>query len=162
VLSLRAMKGDPRIIDVLNEVLTGELTAVSQYFLHAKMCLNWGYEHLGKKIYKESIDEMKHAEKLIERVLFLDGLPNLQKLGKLAIGQSIVEILTCDLAFESGTVPRLNKGIRLCRDVGDNGSEELLTRILVDSERHVDWLESQLELLRQVGEAHYLAQQIRE
>jgi bacterioferritin len=162
VLSLRAMKGDPRIIDVLNEVLTGELTAVSQYFLHAKMCLNWGYEHLGKKIYKESIDEMKHAEKLIERVLFLDGLPNLQKLGKLAIGQSIVEILTCDLAFESGTVPRLNKGIQLCRDVGDNGSEELLTRILVDSERHVDWLESQLELLRQVGEAHYLAQQIRE
>jgi bacterioferritin len=156
------MKGDPRIIDVLNEVLTGELTAVSQYFLHAKMCLNWGYEHLGKKIYKESIDEMKHAEKLIERVLFLDGLPNLQKLGKLAIGQSIVEILTCDLAFESGTVPRLNKGIQLCRDVGDNGSEELLTRILVDSERHVDWLESQLELLRQVGEAHYLAQQIRE
>jgi bacterioferritin len=156
------MKGDPRIIDVLNEVLTGELTAVSQYFLHAKMCLNWGYEHLGKKIYKESIDEMKHAEKLVERVLFLDGLPNLQKLGKLAIGQSIVEILTCDLAFESGTVPRLNKGIQLCRDVGDNGSEELLTRILVDSESHVDWLESQLELLRQVGEAHYLAQQIRE
>jgi bacterioferritin len=162
VLSWRAMKGDPRIIDVLNEVLTGELTAVSQYFLHAKMCLNWGYEHLGKKIYKESIDEMKHAESLVERVLFLDGLPNLQKLGKLAIGQSIVEILTCDLAFESGTVPRLNKGIQLCRDVGDNGSEELLTRILVDSERHVDWLESQLELLRQVGEAHYLAQQIRE
>ena len=162
MLSLRAMKGDPRIIDVLNEVLTGELTAVSQYFLHAKMCLNWGYEHLGKKIYKESIDEMKHAEKLIERVLFLDGLPNLQKLGKLAIGQSIVEILTCDLAFESATVPRLNKGIQLCRDVGDNGSEELLTRILVDSESHVDWLESQLELLRQVGEAHYLAQQIRE
>jgi bacterioferritin len=156
------MKGDPRILDMLNEVLTGELTAINQYFLHAKMCLNWGYEHLGKKIYKESIDEMKHAEKLIERVLFLDGLPNLQKLGKLAIGQSIVEILTCDLAFESGTVPRLNKGIQLCRDVGDNGSEELLTRILVDSERHVDWLESQLELLRQVGEAHYLAQQIRE
>jgi len=156
------MKGDPRIIDVLNDVLTGELTAISQYFLHAKMCLNWGYEYLGKKIYKESIDEMKHADKLVERVLFLEGLPNLQKLGKLAIGQSIAEILKFDLAFESQTVPRLNKGIQLCRDAGDNGSEDLLTRILVDSESHVDWLESQLQLLRQVGEPNYLAQQIRE
>ena len=112
------MKGDPRIIDLLNEVLTGELTAINQYFLHAKMCLNWGYEHLGKKIYDESIDEMKHADKLVERMLFLDGLPNLQKLDKIAIGQTVVEILKNDLAFESGTVPRLNKGIQLCRDVG--------------------------------------------
>jgi bacterioferritin len=155
------MRGDPRIIDLLNEVLTGELTAVSQYFLHAKMCLNWGYDHLGKKIYEESIDEMKHADKLVERILFLEGLPNLQRLGKLAIGQGVVEILKSDLALEVQTVPRLNDAIKLCRDVGDNGSEALLTSILVDSESHVDWLESQLELLKQVGEAHYLAQQIR-
>jgi bacterioferritin len=155
------MKGDPQILDLLNEVLCGELTAVSQYFLHAKMCLNWGYEHLGKKIYAESIDEMRHADKLIERILFLDGLPNLQKLNKLAIGQGVVEILTSDLALETQTVPRLNAGIQLARDVRDNGSEALLLRILVDSESHVDWLESQLELVKQLGEAHYLAQQVR-
>jgi bacterioferritin len=156
------MKGDPRIIDMLNDVLTGELTAINQYFLHAKMCLNWGYDYLGKKIREESIDEMKHAEKLTDRILFLDGLPNLQKLNKLAIGTNVIEILKNDLALEHGTVPRLNAGIKLARDVGDNGSEELLTRILVDSENHVDWLESQLELVKQVGDAHYLAQQIRE
>jgi bacterioferritin len=155
------MKGDPRIIDMLNEVLTGELTAINQYFLHGKICLNWGYAHLGKKIYEESLDEMKHANKLVERILFLDGLPNLQKLGKLTIGTNVIEILNNDLAFELGTVPRLNKGIQLSRDVGDNGSDELLTHILVESESHVDWLESQLELVKQVGEAHYLAQQIR-
>jgi bacterioferritin len=155
------MKADPRILDLLNEVLTGELTAISQYFLHAKMCLNWGYDHLGKKIYEESIDEMKHADKLVERILFLEGLPNLQKLGKLSIGQTVVEILNNDLAFESQTIPRLNAGIKLCRDVGDNGSEDLLTRILVDSESHVDWLESQVELVKQVGEQNFLAQQIR-
>jgi bacterioferritin len=155
------MKGDPRILDLLNEVLTGELTAVSQYFLHAKICLNWGFEYLGKKIYDESIDEMKHADRLVERILFLEGLPNLQRLGKLAVGQTVLEILTADLALEMQSVPRLNKGIQLCRDVGDNGSEDLLTRILVDSEGHVDWLESQLELVRQTGEQNYLAQQIR-
>jgi bacterioferritin len=155
------MKGEKRIVDLLNDVLTGELTAASQYFLHAKMCLHWGYDHLGGKIYRESIDEMKHADKLVERVLFLDGLPNLQKLNKLSIGQTVIEILKNDLALESGTVPRLNKGVQLCRDLADNGSEELLTYILVESEKHVDWLESQLELVSQVGDAHYLAQQIR-
>jgi bacterioferritin len=155
------MKGDPRVIDVLNEVLTGELTAVNQYFLHARMCLNWGYQHLGKKIYDESIGEMKHADKLIERILFLEGLPNLQKLNKLAIGQGVVEILRNDLANELQTVPRLNKGIQLCRDLGDNGTEALLTSILVESEEHVDWLEAQLTLVAQVGDAHYLSQQIR-
>jgi bacterioferritin len=155
------MKGDPRVIDLLNEVLTGELTAVNQYFLHAKMCLNWGYQYLGKKIYDESIGEMKHADKLIERVLFLEGLPNLQKLNKLAIGQGVIEILRNDLANELQTVPRLNKGIQLCRDVGDNGTEALLTSILVESEEHVDWLEAQLTLVAQVGDAHYLSQQIR-
>jgi bacterioferritin len=155
------MQGNPRIVDLLNEVLTGELTAVSQYFLHAKMCLNWGYERLGKKIYDESLDEMKHADRLVDRILFLDGLPNLQRLGKLTIGQAVVEILQSDLALELQTVPRLNDGIRLCREAGDNVSEDLLTRILVDSEGHVDWLESQLELVRQAGEQNYLAQQIR-
>ena len=161
LLSRVEMKSDPKIIDLLNEVLTGELTAINQYFLHARMCRNWGYKHLGEKIYKESIDEMKHADKLVERVLFLDGLPNLQKLNKIAIGQNMIEILKNDLALESGTVPRLNNGIQLCRDVGDNGSDALLTYILVESEKHVDWLESQLELVSQVGDAHYLAQQIR-
>jgi bacterioferritin len=156
------MKGDPRVLDLLNEVLTNELTAINQYFLHAKMCLHWGYEHLGKKIYEESIDEMKHADKLVERILFLDGLPNLQRLNKLTIGTNVIEILKGDLAFETATVPRLNQGIQLCRDVGDNGSEVLLTNILVESEKHVDWLESQMELVQQVGEAHYLAQQIRD
>jgi bacterioferritin len=156
------MKGDPRIIDLLNECLTGELTAVNQYFLHARMCKNWGYDHLAKKIYEESIDEMKHADKLIERVLFLEGLPNLQRLGKLAIGTGVIEILRSDLALEMTNPPRLNQGIKLCRDVGDNATEDLLTHILVDSEHHVDWLESQLELVSQVGDAHYLAQQIRE
>jgi len=156
------MKGDPRIIDMLNDILTGELTAINQYFLHAKMCLNWGYKYLGKKIYEESIDEMKHADKLVERILFLDGLPNLQKLNKISIGQNVIEILKNDLAYESSTIPRLNKGIQLARDVGDNGTEDLLTHILVESEEHVDWLESQVELTQQVGESNYLAQQIRE
>jgi bacterioferritin len=156
------MKSDPRIIDMLNDVLTGELTAINQYFLHARMCSNWGYEYLGKKIYKESIDEMKHADRLVQRVLFLDGLPNLQKLNKLAIGTNVIEILESDLALELGTVTRLNDGIKLSRDLGDNGSDELLTHILVDSEHHVDWLESQVELVKQVGPANYLAQQIRE
>ena len=156
------MKGDPKVIDLLNECLTGELTAVNQYFLHARMCKNWGYEHLAKKIYAESIDEMKHSDKLIERILFLEGLPNLQRLAKLSVGTTVIEILKNDLALEMVNPPRLNKGIQLCRDVGDNASEDLLTKILVDSEHHVDWLESQLELVKQVGEAHYLAQQIRE
>jgi bacterioferritin len=156
------MKGDARILDLLNEILTGELTAINQYFLHAKMCKNWGYEALGERIRKESIDEMKHADMLVERVLFLDGLPNLQRLGKLVIGQSVPEILKNDLGLEMTAIPMLNKGIQLCRDLGDNGSEDLLTRILVSEEAHVDWLEAQLELLKQMGDGNYLAQQIHE
>jgi bacterioferritin len=156
------MKGDPKVLDLLNEVLTGELTAINQYFLHAKMCENWGYEELADHIRKESIDEMKHADVLTERILFLDGLPNLQRLGKLVIGQSVPEILKNDLGLEMIAVPLLNKGIQLCRDAGDNGSEDLLTRILVSEEAHVDWLEAQLVLLKQVGEGNYLAQQIHE
>jgi bacterioferritin len=155
------VKGDPKVIDLLNEVLTGELTTINQYFLHSRMCKNWGYERLAQKIYLESIDEMKHADRLIERVLFLDGLPNLQKLNKLSVGVTVPEILKNDLAAEMLAVPLLNRGIQQCRDLGDNGSETLLTEILVSEEEHVDWLEAQLELIRQVGDAQYLAQQIK-
>jgi bacterioferritin len=156
------MKGDPKIIDLLNEVLTNELTAINQYFLHAKMLGNWGYRYLAKYEKGESIDEMKHADALIERVLFLEGLPNLQKLGKLNIGQTVVEILKADLALEMMAIPVLQKGMQLCRDAGDHGSEDLLLRILKSEEEHVDWIEAQLELIKQVGESGYLAQQIRE
>jgi bacterioferritin len=157
-----SMQGKPTVIARLNELLTGELTAINQYFLHARMCKNWGYKHLAEHIYKESIDEMKHADKFIERILFLEGLPNLQKLDKISIGQSVHEILKNDLALEQLAIPRLNESIKIARDEGDNGSEDLMTHILVSEEEHVDWLESQLELIKQVGEAHYLAQQIRD
>ncbi len=155
------MKGNPKVLDLLNEVLTNELTAINQYFLHARMCKNWGYEHLASHIYKESIDEMKHADKIIERILFLDGLPNLQRLGKLAIGTTPVEILKNDLGLEMQAIPMFNAHIQTCRDLGDNGTEDLLVHILVSEEEHVDWLEAQLELVKQLGETHYLAQQIR-
>ena len=154
------MKGDPKIIDPLDEVLTGELTAVNQYFLHSRMCRNWGYRRLASHIHKESIDEMKHADELIERVLFLEGLPNVQRLGKVMIGQTVGEILKNDLAVEMHAIPLLNKGIQQCRDAGDNGSELLLGKILHAEEEHVDWLEAQLALVAQVGEQNYLSQQI--
>ena len=154
------MKGDAKIIDLLNEVLTGELTAVNQYFLHARMCRNWGYRRLASHIHKESIDEMKHADELIERVLFLEGLPNVQRLGKVMIGQTVHEILKNDLAVEMHAVPLLNRGMQTCRDAGDNGSEILLGKILHAEEEHVDWLEAQLALIAQVGEQNYLSQQI--
>ena len=143
-------------------MLTNELTAINQYFLHARMCKNWGYERLAQHIYKESIDEMKHADKLIERILFLDGLPNLQRLGKLSIGTTPIEVLKNDLALEMVAIPMLNTHIQTCRDVGDNGTEELLVNILVSEEEHVDWLESQLELVKQLGDVQYLAQQIKD
>jgi bacterioferritin len=155
------MKGDPKVIDLLNEILTGELTAINQYFLHAKMCQNWGYQRLYEHIRAESIDEMKHGDRLIERILFLEGLPNLQRLGKLNIGQSVVEMLKNDLGVETVAIPLLNRSIEQCRTIGDNGTEHLLVDILTSEEEHVDWLEAQLELVKQVGEAHYLAQQIR-
>jgi bacterioferritin len=155
------MKGDQRIIDLLNEILTGELTAINQYFLHAKMCENWGYARLHEHIYKESIDEMKHADTLIERILYLEGLPNVQRLGKVNIGQTVVEMLKNDLGVETVAVPLLNKSIDACRAAGDNGSEDILTKILRAEEDHIEWLEAQLELVKQVGEANYLAQQIR-
>jgi bacterioferritin len=155
------MKGNPDVINLLNTVLTGELTAVNQYFLHAKMCENWGYHRLAERIRKESIDEMKHADKLIERILFLEGVPNVQRLGKINIGQKVPEQLQLDLAVEMEAVPRLNDGIKQCRDIGDNGTEDLLVHILVSEEAHIDWLEAQLSQIAQMGEANYLAQQIK-
>ncbi|MFO0665697.1 MAG: bacterioferritin [Polyangiaceae bacterium] len=154
------MKGDSQVIDVLNEVLTGELTAVNQYFLHSRICKNWGYKKLADHIYKESIDEMKHADALIERILFLEGLPNVQRLAKVNVGMTVPEILKNDLAVEMQAIPLLKKGIKLLRDLSDNGSQDLLLHILKAEEEHVDWLEAQHELIRQLGEQNYLAQQL--
>jgi bacterioferritin len=156
------MKGDAKILDLLNEILTGELTAVSQYFLHAKMCKNWGYARLADKLRRESIGEMKHADELIERILFLEGLPNVQRIGKINVGQTVPEQLQNDLAVEMAAIPLLNRSIQTCRDVGDNTTEHLLKGILVSEEEHVDWIETQLDLVRRLGEAHYLTEQIRE
>ena len=156
------MKGDKRVIEILNDVLTAELTAINQYFVHAEMCDNWGFDRLHDAIRKESISEMKHAEELIERVLFLEGIPNVQRLGKINIGENVPEILKLDLALEMDALPRLNKGIETCREAGDNNSRHLLEEILEDEEEHVDWIEAQLALIEQVGPQHYLAQQIRE
>ena len=154
------MKGDAKIIDLLNEVLTGELTAINQYFLHAKMCQNWGYQRLHEHIRKESIDEMKHADKLVERILFLEGLPNLQNLGKLFIGEGPREAIECDLRLEMLAVPDLRAGIAFCESVGDYTSRELLGDILESVEEHIDWLETQLELMSRVGEQAYLQRMI--
>ena len=156
------MKGDPKVIEILNEVLTAELTAINQYFVHAEMCESWGYQRLLGIIRKESIDEMKHAEKLIERVLFLEGIPNVQRLWPIRIGENVHEIFKADFALEMDALPRLNEGIETCRQLGDNNSRLLLEQILEDEEEHVDWLEAQLTLIEQVGLANYLAQQIKE
>jgi bacterioferritin len=155
------MKGHDKIIELLNEVLTSELTAINQYFVHAKMCQNWGYERLWHKTYEESIGEMKHADKVISRVLYLEGLPNLQRLGKVNVGTTVKEQLQLDLDFEKAAVARLNDGIELCRDLGDNGTRELLVEILQSEEEHIDYLEAQLTLIEQTGEQNYLAQQIK-
>ncbi len=155
------MKGSKEVIDALNEVLAGELVAINQYFLHAKMCKNWGYAALADYIRKESIDEMRHAETLVDRILFLDGLPNLQRLDKLRIGTTVPEQLRSDLDLEYAAVKRLNDGIALCREKGDGTSEELFRKILVAEEDHVDWIETQLNLIDKLGEVAYLAEQIR-
>ena len=156
------MKGADQIVAALNDVLTAELTAVNQYFIHARMCENWGYQRLWKKVRAESIEEMKHADTLIERILFLEGVPNLQKLGKINVGQTVPEQFKLDVAVEYEAVKRINDGIELCRTKGDGGSRELLEHMLVDEEEHVNWLEAQQELLKQIGEQGYLAEQIKE
>jgi bacterioferritin len=154
------MKGDAKVISALNDILTGELTAINQYFLHAKMCKNWGFIKIGQKIYKESIDEMKHADVLVDRILFLEGIPNLQKLDKLNIGEDVKEQLESDLALEYRAIPRLRKAIELCYDLSDHGTRDLLEKILVSEEEHADWLETQLSVIKDIGLQNYLAQQL--
>ena len=150
------MRGDPAIVARLNEVLTNELTAVNQYFLHARMLQNWGFRALGKLIYEESIGEMKHADKLVHRILFLDGLPNLQDLHKLSIGEDIREILTADLQLETGGRETLVEGIAQFEAARDYVSREVLEEILRDTEEHIDFLETQLNLLASLGEQNFL------
>jgi bacterioferritin len=154
------MKGHDDIIELMNDVLTAELTAINQYFVDGKMFHNWGYERLGKRFRDESVDEMHDADKLIERILYLEGLPNLQRLGVVRVGETPVEKLQLALELEHEAITRLNRGIARCVELADNGSREMLEDILVGEESHADWLESQLELVRQLGDAHYLAQQI--
>ena len=156
------MKGDPQVIQHLNKVLYNELTAINQYFLHARMLKNWGFKELADHEYHESIDEMKHADKLIERILFLDGLPNLQKLDKLMIGEAPKECLECDLKLEYAAVPDLRAAIGYCEQVGDYVSRELFENILESEEEHIDWIETQLGLIERLGLSTYLQSKIRD
>ena len=154
------MQGDPEILELLNEALTAELTAVNQYFIHSRMCRNWGYHRLAEKHYEESIDEMKDADEIIERILYLDGVPNLQRLGTVRVGETVPEQLGLDLEVEKAAVERYNRGIALAVAKGDNGTRELLEQRLKGEESHADWLETQLTLIEQVGVENYLSQQI--
>lgn len=154
------MKGDTKVIEFLNKALTNELTAINQYFLHARMYKNWGFNKLNEKEYHESIDEMKHADLLIERILFLEGLPNLQNLDKLMIGEHPKEMLECDLKLEQVAIPLLREAIAYCESVKDYVSREIFERILENEEEHVDWLETQFELIDQIGIQNYLQSQM--
>ncbi|MGB0620409.1 MAG: bacterioferritin [Myxococcota bacterium] len=154
------MQGDPEIIEALNDVLTAELTAINQYFIHHKMCENWGYKVLSAKKYEESIEEMKHADKVIARILFYDGVPNMQRMNPVRVGETAIEQHELDLALELEAIKRLNDGITLCRDKGDNGTRELLDHILQEEEESVDWHEAQLHLVEEVGKERYLAEMI--
>ena len=156
------MKGDPNILRLLNAQLTNELTAVNQYFLHARMYRHWGLDKLGKKEYEESIGEMKHADKLIDRILMLDGLPNLQALHKLLIGENTQEMLECDLQLETAAQVTVKEGVLAAEQAGDYVSRELFVLILEDTEEHIEWLETQLDLIQKVGIQNYLQSQMGE
>ena len=154
------MQGDPQIIEALNDVLTAELTAINQYFVHAKMCRNWGYQKLAEKKHEESIGEMKDADALIDRILYLEGVPNMQRLHPVGVGEDPVEQHQLDLAMEKQAVERLNQAIQLCLEKRDAGTRELLEHILKGEEEGVDWLEAQLHLVAEVGKERYLAEMI--
>lgn len=154
------MQGDAQIIEALNDVLTAELTAISQYFIHHKMCENWGYQKLSKQKRKESIGEMKHADTVIERILYFDGHPNMQRLNPIQVGENPIEQHELDLALETEAIKRLNDAIALSRDKGDNGTREQLEEILKSEEEGADWLEAQLHIVEEIGKEAYLAEQI--
>lgn len=156
------MQGSPAVVEILNEVLTAELTAINQYFIHARMCDNWGYDRLSEKLRHESIDEMKDADAVIERLLYLEGVPNMQRLGSVGVGETVAEQLRLDRELEMAAIERYNRGVALCVAEGDNGTRDLLEDQLRGEEEHLDWIESQLELITQVGLENYLAQQIRD
>ena len=156
------MQGNPQVIDALNRALTIELTAINQYFCQAKMCMNWGYKLLGKKHYEESMGEMKHAEKLIDRILFLEGTPEIARYDVIRVGTNVKEQFENDLKLEMAGVTHYNQAVELCRQLGDNGTREVLEPILVESEEHVDWLETQLGLIAAVGLQNYLTEQMGE
>ncbi len=154
------MQGDPNVIEALNEVLTAELTAINQYFIHYKMCENWGYKKLAAKKREESIEEMKHADDVIERILFLDGVPNMQRMSPVRVGENPIEQHELDLELEATACKRLNEAVALCREKADNGTRDLLEHILKEEEDSVDWLEAQLHLVGEVGREQYLAEMI--
>lgn len=154
------MQGDRDVIEILNEILTAELTAINQYFIHSRMCENWGYERLAKKKYEESIDEMKDADRLIKRILYLEGVPNMQRLGPIRAGEDAVEQHRLDLEMERAAIARYNKAITLCHSKGDHGTRELLDEMLRGEEHSADWLEAQLHIVEEIGKERYLAEQI--
>jgi bacterioferritin len=154
------MEAAPGIIELLNDVLTAELTAVNQYFAHAKLCANWGFDRLAEHNRDESIGEMRDAEKIVDRILYLDGIPNFQRLGSVMVGENVPEQFRLDLDFETAAIARLNEGIATCVATGDNGTRDLLAEILAGEEQHADWLETQLEAIGLIGVENYLAQQL--
>ena len=156
------MKGNTEVIDLLNAVLTSEFVAINQYFIHHKMCDNWGYERLSKKKREESIEEMKHADVIIQRILYLDGIPNMQRLGSVRVGEEPVEMHKVDLELEREAVKRLNDAIALCSEKRDGGTRELLEHILTQEEDSIDWLEAQMTIIKDIGRERYLAEQLKE